>query len=299
MAHRHGLWIARVLLLGSAACFALMSVLARRLSRDEGAFTSGQLALVRFAIGALVSLAVFRLIPGSYRPVNYRLLISRGIFGGIVVLLQFAALARIPAGEAALLYNLFPVIATGMAFLTFDERPTKHLVFAVLLATGGVALVLTNGSVRMGIGLGEAAALGAAVFAATNATVIRAMRRTDNAPTIFFFFSAVAIPLALPFALDAWPTGGGEWLLAVVMGLAGFFAQLLMTQAYGALSVPEASVWLQLTPLLTFLLAVPVLGEPITRTAMLGVVLGMAGVAYGTALGHRQRAPTEPIARRE
>ena len=288
--------LARLQLVGTGACFGLMAVLARRLSRGAGGFTAGQLAVVRFVVGAVVSLAVFRLRPGLYRPHNIRLLVSRGLSGGLVVVLYFAALARIPAGEAGLLYNLFPIIATGMSFFTFGERPTVHLGLALLLATGGVALVLGEGALRVGVGWGEAAALASAVFAATSANVIRAMRGTDNAPTIFFWFCVAGLPVVLPFALDPWPPLGAAWGLAVVMALAAWIAQLLMTHAYGALSISEAAVWLQLTPIAQYALAVPLLGERPGLAGLAGVVLGVAGVAYGTALGQRRapppRAPT-------
>ena len=264
-----------------------MAVLARRLSRDPGGFTAGQLAVVRFVAGALLSLVVFRLRPGLYRPHNVRLLVSRGLSGGLVVVLYFAALARIPAGEAGLLYNLFPIIATVMSIFTFGERPTVHLALALLAATGGVALVLGEGALQMGVGWGEAAAAASAVFAATSANVIRAMRATDNAATIFFWFCVAGLPVVLPFALDPWPALGAPWASALLMALAAYAAQLLMTHAYGALSISEAAVWLQLTPIAQYALAVPLLGERPGLTGLAGVLLGVAGVAYGTVLGRR------------
>ncbi|HET6440410.1 MAG TPA: DMT family transporter, partial [Anaeromyxobacter sp.] len=233
---------------------------------------------------------------------NYRLLVSRGLSGGLVVVLYFWALARIPAGEAGLLYNLFPVIATAMSFFTFGERPTMHLIAALVVATSGVALVLGmgRGGVSFGLGLGEVSALAAAVFAASSANIIRAMRGTDNAPTIFFFFCLAGLPVVVPFALDPWPAVPSAWGLALVVGVAAFAAQVLMTEAYGALSVPEAAVWLQLTPIAQYLLAWPVLGERPSLSGLSGVVLAMAGVAYGTVLGHRAsargRAPPPPQA---
>ncbi len=285
---------ARVLLAGSGICFGLMAVLARWLSRGRGGFTAGHLSVVRFVIGAAVSIVMFRLHPGLYRPHNLRLLISRGISGGLVVVLYFAALARIPAGEAGLLYNLFPMIATGMSYFTFGERPTVHLLVALVIATVGVAMVLGETALHVGVGWGEAFALGACVFAATSANVIRAMRGTDNAPTIFFWFCVAGLPVVLPFALDPWPAFGPAWGVAVAMALAAFVAQVTMTEAYGALSVSEAAVWLQLTPIAQFAIAVPLLGERPSWMAVAGAVIGVAGVAYGTMLGRRVAIPEAP-----
>jgi drug/metabolite transporter (DMT)-like permease len=264
-----------------------MAVLARRLSRGASGFTAGQLAVVRFVIGAAVSLAAFRLRPGLYRPRDRALLWTRGISGGIVVVLYFLALSRIPAGEAGMLYNLFPVVATAMAIGAFGERPTVHLAIGLAAATAGVVLVLGGGSLSLGLGWGEAFAVTAAVFAAFSSVVIRAMRATENAPTIFFYFCLGGLPIALPFALDPWPHASGAWGLAVMMGLAAYGAQVLMSEAYGTLEIGEAAGWLQLTPLAQYLLAVPLLGEPVTGAGLVGIVIGVAGIAWATALGHR------------
>ena len=88
--------------------------------------------------------------------------------------------------------------------------------------------------------------------------------------------------MVLPFALDPWPAFGMAYAVALLMALAAFVAQVLMTEAYGALSVSEAAVWLQLTPIAQFAIAVPLLGERPSWMGVVGVVIGVAGVAYGT-----------------
>ncbi|GLH66243.1 DMT family transporter [Geothrix edaphica] len=286
--------VARAELAGSAVCFGLMAILARKLTLPGMGFTAGHLAVLRFVVGALVSLAAFGLIPGLYRPNNYRLLVTRGLSGGAVVVLYFYALAHIPAGEAGILYNVFPVIAVVMSLALFKERPTIHLWLAILAASLGVVLVLSQGHMGLGLGRGEVAALAAAIFAATSANAIRAARHTENAATIFFFFCVAGLPVVLPFALSPWPglsQGSlGAWGLAVLMSLLALGGQLLMSEAYGTLAVSEAAVWLQLLPIVQYLMAVPMLGERATGAGLAGVLITVAGVAYGTVLGHRPRA---------
>jgi drug/metabolite transporter (DMT)-like permease len=277
--------LARLELFGCSCSFGVMAVLARRCS--QAGFTAGHLSVIRFVVGALVTLGLFALRPGTYRPTNYRLLLSRGLSGGAVVILYFLALARIPAGEAGVLYNLFPVIATGMSIFTLRERPTFHLLVGLGVATLGVVLVLGGGSMSLGVGVGQALALASAFFAATSANVIRAMRGTENAPTIFFWFCVAGLPVVLPFAFAPLPPLGAAWGLAVAMGLAALVAQVLMADAYGELSVAEAAVWLQLTPLAQYLLAVPLLGEPLTPAGIAGILAGAAGVTWATVLGRR------------
>jgi drug/metabolite transporter (DMT)-like permease len=285
---------ARLALVGSAIAFGLMAVLSRKLSREAGGFTAGQLSVIRFAVGVLVSLAAFRIRPGLYRPHNRKLLLMRGLSGGVVVILYFFALSRIPAAPAGMIYNLYPVIATLFAVFALGERPTIHLLLGLLLATAGVWLMLGQGGMPAGLGIGELAALVSAVFAAISANIIRGMRGTDNAPTIFFWFCLAGLPVVAPFALDRWPADPAAWGLAACMGLSAFAAQLLMTEAYGTLNVSEAAAWLQLTPIALLLMAVPLLGERITATSTAGILIGVAGVAYGSALGSRRPTAAPP-----
>lgn len=280
--------VARLELVGSALCFGLMAILARKLTMPGMGFTAGHLAVLRFVVGALLSLGAFMAIPGLYRPSNYRLLVTRGLSGGAVVVLYFYALAHIPAGEAGILYNVFPVIATCLALVIFRERPTIHLWLAILAASLGVVLVLSQGHMGLGFGRGQLAALAAAVFAATSANAIRAARSTENAATIFFFFCVAGLPVVLPFALTRWPGGLGPWALALLMSLLAYAGQLLMSEAYGTLSVAEAAIWLQLLPIVQYLLAMPLLGERATWAGLAGVVVTVAGVAYGSLLGSRK-----------
>ena len=285
----HRRMVARGQLAGSALCFGLMAILARKLTLPDMGFTAGHLAVLRFGVGAAISLVAFRAIPGLYRPSNYRLLVMRGLSGGAVVVLYFYALAHVPAGEAGILYNVFPVLATTLSLVAFRERPTVHLWLALLAASLGVVLVLSQGHLGLGFGRGQLAALAAAGFAATSAIAIRAVRHTDNAATIFFFFCVAGLPVVLPFALTPLPGGLVPWSLAILMSVLAYGGQMLMSQAYGTLAVSEAAIWLQLLPITQYLLAVPLLGERATAFGLAGVIITVAGVAYGTVMGARRR----------
>ncbi len=283
--------MARAGLVGSALAFGLMALLARWLTQPERGFTPGHLSVLRFVVGAAATGAVFLARPALFQPRNMRLLVLRGLSGGAVVVLYFFALSRIPAGQAGVIYNLFPVLATVLALFIFRERPRIHLVLGILAASMGVGLVLSQGHLSIRLGPGELSAIAAAFFAALSANVIRASRSTDNATTIFFFFCVAGLPVVLPFALDPWPTAWLPWGLALVMSLLALTGQVLMAEAYGALTVSEAAGWLQLMPIAQYLMAVPLLGETLTLYGVAGVLLTVAGVIYGTAMGQRAPAP--------
>ena len=76
-----------------------------------------------------------------------------------------------------------------------------------------------------------------------------------------------------------------------------FGAQLLMTDAYGALTVAEAALWQQLTPVASYVWALAVLGERFGVVEATGVLIGLAGVTYGTILGHKSAGAAKASAR--
>jgi drug/metabolite transporter (DMT)-like permease len=280
---------ARAQLFAAGMLFGLLAVLTRLAT--QGGFSAGQVAVVRYAVGALLAMGLFVHRPGTFAPVKYGLLAARGALGGLAGLLYFLALSLIPAGEATLLNNTFPVIATVLSVFTLRERPTIHLALALSITTAGVFLALGGGTASFGLGWGQAAGAASAVLGAGAVTSIRVLRATDNAPTIFFAFCLGGLAVSWPFAFGRWPGDPLLWLLAVGgVGVSSSLAQLLMTHAYGALTVPEAAVWQQLTPVASTLWALALLDERVTGLAAAGVLLGAGGVAYGSILGHRPRA---------
>jgi len=174
-----------------------------------------------------------------------------------------------------------------------------HLIIGILVVSVGVFLVLDGGATEFRFGLGELAGIASAIFAAGAVLLIRKLRATDNAPTIFFAFCLGGLLVSWPFAGGPWPSGLALWVLALVgIGGSSFLAQILMTHAYGKLTVPEASIWQQLTPVASYLWALLLLGETLSYLGLVGVVIGMMGVAYGSAFGSKRVGgdPTDPSA---
>jgi drug/metabolite transporter (DMT)-like permease len=271
----------------SAFSFGLAAMLAR-VAAGRG-LAGGQISTVRFAVGLVAVLVMFRLRPGTFRPARWGLLAVRGLIGSAGALLYFLALARTSAGEATLLNNLYPFFAVAISLFTLGERPTLHLALALAVAGAGVFLVLGGGGLTLRLGWGEAFGILSALCGGVAVTAIRALRSTVNAPTIFLAFSVGGLAVSLPLAWAPWTSDPWAWAAALGTGIGSFAAQLSMTEAYGALSVPEAALWQQLTPIAAYLWALLV-GEPFGGATALGVLLGVAGVAYGGLLGHRPGA---------
>ena len=284
---------ARLLLFGAGVFFGLSAVLAR--VATQAGMNGGQVTFFRFILGVAFVGGLFVARPGTFRPRRKGLLVSRGFFGGIAALLYFLAIERIPAGEATLLNNTFPIWAVLLSLFVLNERPTVHLGIGLALASVGVFLVLGGGGISFGLGVGEILGIVSAMCGGAAVTSIRALRATDNAPTIFFAFAVGGVAASLPYAFAPWPTAPIAWIAAAGVGVVAFLAQLLMTEAYGSLAVPEAALWQQLTPIASYLWALTI-GERIGGWTLVGVLLGVLGIVYGSVLGHRPREARSPEA---
>ena len=119
--------------LASGAAFGAMAVFGK-LAYDEGA-TVGTLLAVRFSLAA----ALFWVL------VPLRELRALGACGySLQAGCYFAALDRIDASLLALLLYTFPAIVAAAAVAIGRERFDARHVIAVVLATGGLALVVAG-----------------------------------------------------------------------------------------------------------------------------------------------------------
>src|SRR4051812_3137953 len=83
----------------AAVLFGSMAFGAKRASEH---LPGAEIAFLRFAIG-LVATAIAGTTFVRLRPVGWRSLVLRGLFGGLAVLLFFTSIEKLPVGTATLL----------------------------------------------------------------------------------------------------------------------------------------------------------------------------------------------------
>jgi drug/metabolite transporter (DMT)-like permease len=262
----------------SAICFAVMAVAAKLAAAG---LTGSQVAFFRF---------VFMLLPFVVAPslarkaVTYQrldLLLYRGIFGGVAVLLYFLAIEHVPVGIATLLNYASPIFSVAFAAMFLGESMDRRLLLPLAAALAGVALVArgdgTEGWLRFGPW--EVAGLASAVLSGAAVTAIRAARRTEGSWSIYGSITLFGLLATAPFALAGFkaPTPR-EWLLLASVGLTSVAAQLLMTHAYRWVTNLQAGVISQLTVVLSLLLGVAFLDDRLAPLQILGSALTLAGV---------------------
>ena len=265
----------------SAASFGAMAIFAR-LAMVEGVDVPTMLFLRFTVAGGL--LAAFMVMSGRSWPTgrNLWVLILMGAVGYVgQSFCFFSALGHASAGLVALLLYLYPFIVTVLSVLFLGERLTPLRLGAVLAALCGTALILGSGieGSPLGIGFGLAAALIYSVYILVGGRVLREEDPLAAATVVMLAAAAVfgarmllQVP-ALPATPKAWAAVLAIALVSTIVAMVGFFAGLRR------LGAADAATLSTLEPVVTFVLAALVLGEPVGPLQVLGGGIVLAAVA--------------------
>jgi len=270
-----------LIMAASAVCFALMALAAKLAS----ARLSGvEVAFMRFAVMAVPVLAVPRLLRQALDFQRVDLLIYRGVFGGLAILLYFLAIAHIPVGIATLLNYVSPVFSVAFAALFLGERVDRRLLLPLAAALIGMVLAAGGGGAGgagqlLRFSRWEIAGMTSAVLTGAAVAAIRAARRTEGSWAIYGSLTLFGLLATAPFAVADFklPTPR-EWLLLAGVGLGSIAAQLLMTYAYRWVTNLQAGVLSQLTVVLSLLFGAAFLGDRPAPIQIVGSLLTLAGV---------------------
>lgn len=265
----------------SSLFFGVMAVTTRLLS---GVVPAAQVVTVRFAVGAVACAAYFLLRGVRPQLKQWKLLLGRGIFGGLAVLTYFFAIERLGAAAATVLNYSSPIYAAFFAAWFLGEQSTWLKRTGLLAATVGSALVTLSSAPLTSFvpDLGAIAGVASAVVGGAAMTSIRKLRNDTDAVTIFFAFCVVGAVISAPVAAPTWvPLDGRALWLCLAVGLLSIGGQLLFTWGMGYTTATMGSATTQLVPAVAWVLSVVWLSEPLTALGTLGALCCVTGVLLG------------------
>lgn len=197
--------------------------------------------------------------------------------------------AGVPAGLSSLILGMAPLLVGLLTPLLLATRLGPAPVLGLLIGAVGVYVVLAG---DLGAGVGGDVVFPVLGMLSLAAGTLYQKRFNDRTPVV----TSVVVQMAtsLTATLVAWPFLGAGWLPSSVggwlaVGWLGVFnsagAFVLMFLLLRLRSTVFVSSLLNLVPATTALCAVPVLGEPLTAQAVLGLAIALVGMFVG--LGRR------------
>lgn len=203
-------------------------------------------------------------------------------------------LALSTASGASLVMALSPAMSLLLSAVLFREPLTGRRLAGLAAGFGGVALVVLSRQAQAGssAGFGELVVLGAMLtFVGGGAIVQRLAARLDALTigtviyvvgTLALLAHAVVSGATASFhigALDGW-----TWALVFYSGVLGTaISNVGWYHAIATVGMARAAVFLIWLPIFGVGFAVTVLGEPLTRWHLAGLVLVIVGTRLGTA----------------
>lgn len=246
-------------------------------------------AFYRVVIASAV-LIPWWLARGPRRPVSARaaaVAVAGGVFFALDLALWNTAVLRTQAAIASILGNNTPVFVGIMSWLVFKRRPRASFWIGLALALGGCLVILSADLRRAADGAGsltgDLLALVASVFFAGYLVTTERVRRAMDTLTFntLSICGSAATLLAVCLLFDLPLTGYTVrtwWALAGLGLVSQLGAYYALVYALGHLPATITSVGLLAQVPGTALLAMLLLGEPLTVMQMLGGLVVLVGI---------------------
>ncbi|HBE80015.1 MAG TPA: hypothetical protein DDW65_19880 [Firmicutes bacterium] len=269
-------------MIASSLFFALMAYYAKLASAQ---IPGAEVTFIRFALGvvAVLFLAAFGFV--DLRTRHKGLLVMRGTFGGVAVLLYFLALAGGSMTNSTILNNSYPIFSTVMAVFTLQEGISWATGLSLLVAWIGVGFLIHPNFHHLYwpdlMGLISGILSGVAV------AMVRELRiKNESAWNVFFYLSLFGCIFSLLVALPVWVWPDWHYsLLLLITGILALAAQLMMTSAYKYCSTALGGVLSMTTMVFTAVLGICLVGERLTLGESVGaflIIFGSIWVAWLT-----------------
>jgi len=208
----------------------------------------------------------------------------RSVFTYGALVTYFYALAHIPFANAVILQSMGPLFVPVLALIFYRRLSDRYVWLGVLISFAGVAMIVQPGPV--GISIGDASAVLAALGGAAAALVIWSLSTTEPPARQMFYFSFFALVLSaipLPWTWH-WPSTTQLMQIAFVAAFT-IIGQYFYAKAFSTAPADKVNTWSYMTIVFAAVIGFVAWNEPI-----LAITVGGAALVVGGAhLATRQR----------
>jgi drug/metabolite transporter (DMT)-like permease len=211
----------------------------------------------------------------------------------------FLAISLIPLAEVISIEFTMSIWTAILAGMFLGERLTLLRLAAIALGFAGIVIIVQPG--LSPVGLGQIAALYAAMVFAVSVVMTKSLTRTEDSLTIVFYMFALQAVIGLVPALQVWVWPSVEkwpWLLA--LGVAGTASHFCLAKAIASADatvvIPMDFLRLPLTAFAGWLLyseSITVFLVAGAALILFGNVLNLKGLATTRLHGMPSRAPQD------
>lgn len=267
----------------SALFFSLMNVMARMVPR----ISAVELAFFRSIITAALSFSILRIKKESVWGNRPGLLLLRGAFGTVGLILYFSTLRAMDLATAVVIQYTSPLFAALIAWLVLGEKSYRLQWLFLGVCLVGVAMVKGFGAVDTGWFI---VGIVSAMFSGMAYNVIRKLKNTESPNVILFYFPVVTLPVTLIWFFarpQDWVMPMGiEWLYLLLFGLCTQGGQYFMTRAYQTAAVNQVTAGTYTGVVYSLFFGWFLFNESVSWLVLAGMLLIVAGIILNTRVQH-------------
>ena len=270
----------------------------RLLAQSMGPYAG---AFLRFAVAsACLAAVMLKMERHPARPTgrDIALIVLMGLTGIFAYNVLFLkGLKLIEAGRAAIIIANNPIGIALMAAVFFGERLNLLKAAGILVSVAGALIVITRGEVTAlvtgGFGRGELYILGCVASWVAYSLLGKIVMARLSPLAAVTYSSAAGTLLLFPAALTdgLLGTGGAPLIAWGSIAYLGFFGTVLgfvwYYQGIQRIGPVRAGLFINFVPVFAVLLAVLLLGEPLSLSLVAGAALVSTGVCLTTLGAHR------------
>ncbi|APC16189.1 EamA family transporter [Pseudomonas frederiksbergensis] len=199
--------------------------------------------------------------------------------------LAYFAATMTSATNMGIILSLMPLMSLAMAIISLGQRLTAGALAGAVLSFAGVLVVVSSGSLgallEHGVNLGDAMMLIATLAYAVYSTLLKKWQLRLPPLVLLYLQVLVAVVVLFPLFMAS-PTVGPTLqnipLVLYACLLASMLAPLAWMQAVVRLGPSRTTLFFNLLPLITALIAAVVLHEQLALYHLVGGVLTLGGV---------------------
>jgi drug/metabolite transporter (DMT)-like permease len=212
--------------------------------------------------------------------------------------LAYFAATLTTATNMGIILSLMPLMSLAMAIISLGQRLSAGAVVGAVLSFAGVLVVVSSGSLgallQHGLNMGDAMMLIATLAYAIYSTLLKKWQLRLPPLVLLYLQVLVAIVVLFPLYVASPKTGltlQNTPLVLYACLLASMVAPLAWMQAVQRLGPSRTTLFFNLLPLITALIAAVVLKEQLAMYHLVGGLLTLGGVIlserWTTVLGRR------------
>ena len=260
-----------VLVFISALFFSLSSFFGKIVTNTtnmSGVITS----FSRFFIGAVMMFIYIIATKKSFKPNDFKPILSRGVFNSFAIMLMTGALNYTTMTNANMLNMTYPVLVILLAPIILKEKIKKSTyIYLVAIMLGSYIIADPSfGNINRGDLMGILSALTASISVIS----LKDASNKNEGHVIVFYVMLIGTIINLPFSLhDIINFDYSASIYVFIAGFIGFIAQIFLTEGYKYVDSATGALVSASRIVISAILGIVFIREPLNLRIVIGMIL--------------------------